>query len=73
MPYKMLIGVFSTIARHPAVFCRLTGFTIPLAHGKGFFFGPVGLLPFQEPINVVVGAPISVEQYTGNCPVCVLS
>lgn len=55
-------------ACYPAVFCRLTGFTIPLAHGRGFFFGPVGLLPFQEPINVVVGAPISVEQHTGNCP-----
>ncbi|KAL3147396.1 diacylglycerol O-acyltransferase 1 [Trebouxia sp. C0009 RCD-2024] len=45
---------------------QLTGFTIPLAHGRGFFFGPVGLLPFQEPINVVVGAPISVEQHTGD-------
>lgn len=47
------------------MFCRVTGFTIPLAHGQGFFFGPVGLLPFQEPINVVVGAPIAVKQYTG--------
>ena len=46
--------------------CRLTGFTIPLAHGKGFFFGPIGLLPFQEAVNVVVGQPIAVKQYAGN-------
>ena len=51
--------------------CRVTGFTIPLAHGRGLFFGPVGLLPFQEPINVVVGAPISVQHYSGSC--CVLN
>ena len=48
-----------------SVACRLTGFTVPLAHGKGFFFGPVGLLPFQEAINVVIGQPVAVKQYTG--------
>ena len=46
--------------------CRLTGFTIPLAHGKGFFFGPIGLLTFQESVNVVVCQPIAVKQYAGN-------
>lgn len=54
--------------------CRVTGFTIPSAHGRGFFYGSVGLLPFQEPINVVVGSPMAVEQYTGGClrfaPIC---
>ena len=45
--------------------CRATGFTVPLAHGRGFFWGPLGLLPYQEPINVVVGTPIPVQQYPG--------
>ncbi|KAA6422675.1 MAG: diacylglycerol acyltransferase type 2A [Trebouxia sp. A1-2] len=45
---------------------RATGFTVPLAHGRGFFYGPVGLLPFREPINVVVGGPLQVEQYNGD-------
>ena len=57
----------ATDSNYQALACRLTGFTIPLAHGQGFFFGSVGLLPFQVPINVVVGAPIIVEQYDGEC------
>ncbi|DBB00365.1 hypothetical protein WJX82_002505 [Trebouxia sp. C0006] len=45
---------------------RATGFTVPLGHGRGFFYGPVGLLPFRESINVVVGGPLQVEQYNGD-------
>lgn len=53
--------------------CRATGFTVPLAHGRGFFYGPVGLLPFREPINVVVGGPLQVEQYNGTSSTRVLA
>lgn len=53
--------------------CRATGFTVPLAHGRGFFYGPVGLLPFREPINVVVGGPLQVEQYNGTSSVNLLA
>ena len=68
----------ATLNRHQALcknhiesfVCRVTGFTIPLAHGRGLFYGPIGLLPFQEPINVVVGSPIAVEKYPGSNPHC---
>ncbi len=53
--------------------CRATGFTVPLAHGRGFFYGPVGLLPFRESINVVVGGPLQVEQYNGTSSVMLLA
>ena len=53
--------------------CRATGFTVPLAHGRGFFYGPVGLLPFRESINVVVGGPLQVEQYNGTSSVTLLA
>ena len=45
--------------------CRATGFTVPLAHGKGFFYGPIGLLPFKAPVNIVVGEPIPLEHFNG--------
>lgn len=45
---------------------RATGFTVPLAHGKGFFYGPIGLLPFKAPVNIVVGEPIPLEHFNGD-------
>jgi hypothetical protein len=43
---------------------KLTGFTVPLAYGRGLFMRR-GLLPYPTPINVVVGAPLEVERYQG--------
>ncbi len=37
-------------------------FTIPLFFGRGVLQYTYGLMPFRRPINVVVGAPIHVEQ-----------
>jgi Diacylglycerol acyltransferase len=43
---------------------KTLGFTIPIAFGRGLFL-PWGLLPYPVPLNIVVGAPIEVEKYTG--------
>lgn len=72
-PMNLKMSRVSHEALKLSLCCRVTGFTIPLAHGRGFFYGSVGLLPFQEPINVVVGAPMAVEQYTGDCVYFALS
>ncbi len=37
-------------------------FTLPFIHGRGIFNYDVGLMPYRHPLNVVVGAPIKVEQ-----------
>ena len=41
---------------------RILGFTIPLFHARGVFNYDVGLLPYRQPVNVVVGRPILIEQ-----------
>ncbi|KAK9778446.1 putative diacylglycerol O-acyltransferase [Seiridium cardinale] len=38
-------------------------FTLPFLHGRGIFNYDVGLMPYRRPLNVVVGAPIKVQQY----------
>lgn len=38
-------------------------FTLPFLHGRGIFNYDVGLMPYRQPLNVVVGAPIKVQQY----------
>lgn len=40
------------------------GFTIPLFHARGVFNYDVGLMPYRQPLNIVVGKPIPVEQQT---------
>ena len=45
------------------------GFTLPVAFGRGVFL-PWGLLPYPVRLNIVVGAPIDVEKYTGNANTC---
>lgn len=37
-------------------------FTLPFLHGRGIFNYDVGLMPYRHPLNVVVGAPIMVQQ-----------
>ncbi|RYO76536.1 hypothetical protein DL766_002589 [Monosporascus sp. MC13-8B] len=37
-------------------------FTLPFMHGRGIFNYDVGLMPYRHPLNIVVGAPIKVEQ-----------
>jgi len=43
-------------------FCRYllkaVGLGFPLFHGTGLLFSPVGVLPYQSPIRIVVGMPI---------------
>jgi len=39
---------------------KLMGFTVPLFHARGVFNYDVGLMPYRQAVNVVVGAPISV-------------
>ena len=41
---------------------KLLGFTIPLFHARGVFNYDVGLMPYRQPLNVVVGRPIKVER-----------
>ena len=43
---------------------RVLGFTIPLFHARGVFNYDVGLMPYRQPLNIVVGKPIPVEQQT---------
>ena len=37
---------------------KAVGLGFPLFHGTGLLFSPVGVLPYQSPIRIVVGAPI---------------
>ncbi|KAI0125796.1 diacylglycerol acyltransferase-domain-containing protein [Xylariales sp. AK1849] len=37
-------------------------FTLPFLHGRGIFNYDVGLMPYRHPLNIVVGAPIMVQQ-----------
>ncbi|KAI1503668.1 diacylglycerol acyltransferase-domain-containing protein [Biscogniauxia marginata] len=37
-------------------------FTLPFMHGRGIFNYDVGLMPYRRPLNIVVGAPIKVQQ-----------
>ena len=36
------------------------GLGFPLFHGKGLLVSPVGVMPYQSPIRLVVGSPIEV-------------
>jgi 2-acylglycerol O-acyltransferase 2/2-acylglycerol O-acyltransferase 1 len=54
--------------RHPLIhrmqmtIKKTMGFTVPLFHARGVFNYDVGLLPYRQPVNVVVGRPIPVVQ-----------
>lgn len=37
-------------------------FTLPFMHGRGIFNYDVGMMPYRHPLNIVVGAPIRVQQ-----------
>lgn len=39
---------------------KAVGLGFPLFHGTGLLISPVGVLPYQSPIRVVVGQPIDV-------------
>ena len=39
---------------------KVVGLGFPLFHGTGLLFSPVGVLPYQSPIRIVVGKPIEV-------------
>ncbi|KAJ9051069.1 diacylglycerol O-acyltransferase 1 [Entomophthora muscae] len=41
---------------------RTFGFTLPFFHGRGIFNYNFGLLPHRQPLTVITGAPIRVEQ-----------
>ncbi|KAK6728256.1 hypothetical protein RB195_005723 [Necator americanus] len=41
---------------------EMTGVSLPLFYGRGFFQLNFGFLPHSRPINTVVGAPIAVQQ-----------
>ncbi|KAF0358388.1 diacylglycerol acyltransferase [Gigaspora margarita] len=41
---------------------KLSGWTMPLFHGRGVFNYDVGLLPHRRPITTVVGRPIEVKK-----------
>lgn len=41
---------------------KVMGFTIPLFHARGVFNYDVGLMPYRQPLNIVVGRPIKVAQ-----------
>jgi len=54
----------SPIRRFQVKLEKMLGFTLPFAFGVGVFL-PYGLVPYPVPLNVVMGAPIEVEQYKG--------
>ncbi|KAK8019745.1 diacylglycerol acyltransferase type 2a [Apiospora arundinis] len=37
-------------------------FTLPFLHGRGIFNYDVGMMPYRHPLNIVVGAPVKVNQ-----------
>ncbi|WFC95308.1 2-acylglycerol O-acyltransferase [Malassezia brasiliensis] len=39
---------------------RMLGFTIPIIEGRGLFHASFGWMPYQRPINVVIGEPVQV-------------
>ncbi|KAI3620198.1 hypothetical protein CBS9595_002165 [Malassezia furfur] len=39
---------------------RMVGFTIPIIEGRGLFHASFGWMPYQRPINVVIGEPVQV-------------
>ncbi|KAI3628362.1 DGA1 [Malassezia furfur] len=39
---------------------RLAGFTIPIIEGRGLFHASFGWMPYQRPINVIIGEPVQV-------------
>lgn len=41
---------------------KLSGWTMPLFHGRGLFNYDVGMLPHRRPITTIVGKPIEVVQ-----------
>ncbi|CAG8288638.1 unnamed protein product [Penicillium olsonii] len=41
---------------------KTLGFTVPLFHARGVFNYDVGLMPYRNPLNIVVGRPIPVMQ-----------
>lgn len=54
----------SVVRRFQRTLEKLFGFSLPLAYGSGVFL-PWGFVPHPVGINVVVGAPIRVPQYSG--------
>ena len=42
------------------------GWTWPIGWGTGVFL-PVGILPYPADLNTVVGAPIDVPRFEGEC------
>ena len=49
------------VARLQRAAKRRLGFTLPTFHGKGIFL-TYGFLPYQTPMNIVVGRPIDCPQ-----------
>jgi hypothetical protein len=45
---------------------KVVGLGFPMFHGTGIMISSVGLLPYQGPIHVVVGAPIPVPKLEGD-------
>lgn len=41
---------------------------IPVLHGRGLFNYDIGLMPYRQEVNVVVGKPIQVNQLAGSRP-----
>lgn len=46
-------------------FKRILGFTVPLFHARGVFNYDIGLIPYRQAINIVIGKPIKVIQQGG--------
>lgn len=44
---------------------KFLGFTIPLFHARGIFNYDMGMMPYRQPVNIVVGRPINVVQQGG--------
>lgn len=50
----------SLISRFQQWLKGTAGFTMPLSHARGIFNYDLGIIPYRRPINIVVGAPITV-------------
>lgn len=47
------------------VLLKAVGLGFPIFHGTGILVSSIGMLPYQGPIHVVVGAPIPVPKLQG--------
>jgi len=52
----------SLLRRFQTTMTKLFTFSPPIFHGRGIFNYTFGIMPYRQPLNIVVGKPLEVEQ-----------